>query len=60
MLKLKAGEKMTIAYTPNGHTMWHQPPPPNGPRDMWVKWSGVANKELTTMQEVMNAQTLLQ
>jgi len=60
MLKMRAGQKMTIAYTPNGHTRWHRPPPPNGPREMWVKWSGRANTELRTMQEVLNAPTLLQ
>jgi hypothetical protein len=60
MLRLRAGEKMTVAYTPNGHTRWHRPPPPNGPRDMWVKWSGVANQDLRTMRDVLNAPSLLQ
>jgi len=59
MPNIKAGDKMTIVYTPNGHTEWHSPPPPNGPRDTWVQWSGVAGKQLTTMREVENAQTLL-
>jgi len=56
---MKAGDKMTIAYTPNGHTAWHNPPPPNGPRDFWVQWSGVAGQQLNTMRDVENAQTLL-
>ena len=60
MLKLKAGEKMTVAYTPNGHTMWHSPPPPNGPRDSYIKWTGDSTKQLTTMQEVVNAANLAQ
>lgn len=59
MLRLKAGETMTIAYTPNGHTMWHRPPPPNGPRQMYVKWTGRAGVDLRTMSEVSNAASLL-
>jgi len=59
MPAMKAGDKMTIVYTPNGHTQWHNPPPPNGPRDMWVQWTGVAGQQMSTMRDVENAKTLL-
>jgi len=56
---MKPGESMTIAYTPNGHTTWMKPPPPRGPQNFYIKWTGVAGKDLTTMSEVVNAQSIL-
>jgi len=57
---MKPGETMTIAYTPNGHTTWMKPnPPPRGPQNFYVKWTGVAGKDLTTMSEVVAAQSIL-
>lgn len=53
------GESMTIAYTPNGHTTWMKPPPPRGPQNMYVKWTGVAGTTLRTMADVVAAPSIL-
>jgi len=53
------GESMTIAYTPNGHTTWMKPPPPRGPQNFYVKWTGVAGTQLNTMADVVAAQSIL-
>jgi len=50
---------MTIAYTPNGHTNWMKPPPPRGPQNFYVKWTGVAGTTLNTMADVVNAPSIL-
>jgi len=57
---MKPGEVMTVAYTPNGHTTWMKPnPPPRGPQNFYVKWTGVAGKDLMTMSDVVAAQSIL-
>lgn len=53
------GESMTIAYTPNGHTTWMKPPPPRGPQNFYVKWTGVAGTQLNTMADVVAAPSIL-
>jgi hypothetical protein len=53
------GQTLTGLYLPNGHTGWHNPPPPNGPRTFWVKWTGVAGQQITTMQQVRDAPSLV-
>jgi len=53
------GESMTIAYTPNGHTTWMKPPPPRGPQNFYIKWTGVAGTSLNTMADVVNAPSIL-
>ena len=53
------GESMTIAYTPNGHTNWMKPPPPRGPQNFYIKWTGVAGKSLNTMADVVAAPSIL-
>jgi len=60
MLRTTAGKTMTIAYTPNGHTTWHRPPPPNGPRDFFIKWTGRPGNNIRTMRDLQAAQTLYQ
>jgi len=59
MLHANAGTNMVIAYTPNGHTMWMKPPPPNGPRNFTVRWTGTAGTQMYTIQDVLNAPILL-
>jgi len=54
------GETMTIAYTPNGHTTWMKPnPPPRGPQNFYIKWTGTPGTQLNTMADVVNAQSIL-
>lgn len=53
------GESMTIAYTPNGHTTWMKPPPPRGPQNFYIKWTGVPGTSLNTMADVVNAPSIL-
>ena len=53
------GESMTIAYTPNGHTNWMKPPPPRGPQNFYIKWTGVAGRNLNTMADVVAAPSIL-
>jgi hypothetical protein len=56
----RPGETLTMAWTPNGHTEWHKPkPPPFGPRDVYLKWTGIPNKELTTIGQVRQAKNFM-
>jgi len=59
-LKLYAGQFMTIGYTPNGHTTWMVPPPPNGPRNFYIKWlpNKPAGTQMITISDMINATTL--
>jgi len=50
----RPGQTLTMLWIPNGHTMWMSPPPPNGPRQVYIKWSGIAGQDLVTMNDVRN------
>lgn len=64
-LTAPAGSTHTLVYLPNGHTEWHlldgQPnPPPNGPKNVWVKWTGTPGTEFSTMLEVSEGEDFVE